>query len=89
METLGNRKVHKMNASSYVYGISEEDRILIVDSDEDGFQLNHVPVSPQQLFELGHLFIALAWAKAEKELDLESPLELLEGYELPVPIVNF
>ncbi len=62
--------------------VQEETRLNIKINPEDKtFVINGVAIDSQQLAELGMLFFALAC----KNADLDSCVELLDGFNIPVP----
>lgn len=64
--------------------VEEENRINIeINPEEKTFDINGVPIDAQQLGELGMLFFSLA-ARAGID-DLDSCVELLDGFDIPVP----
>lgn len=64
--------------------VAEENRIEIeCKTNEKTFVINGTPIDHQQLAELGTLFLALA-CKAESP-DMDSCVELLDGFNLPIP----
>jgi hypothetical protein len=64
--------------------VERENHLKIEVNDDKTFVVNGMPIDAQQLAELGTLFFALA-ARAGID-DLDSCYELLDGFNLAVPV---
>ncbi len=62
----------------------QRDTPFIIEVNEYNFKLNNVSIDAQQLAELGMLFFALANDKEKPDLD--SCMELLDGFAAPCPV---
>jgi hypothetical protein len=67
--------------------IENENRINIDVNPDGNFAINGFPIDAQQMAELGMLLFALANRGVPSDKpDLDSCAELLDGFEIPLPI---